>query len=150
MTRTIAKMLIFTLAGIRFVLDLDHVVEVLEHLAGRLDMQRSDLRQGIVAALAFRQTTIPVVDPTLPFGLVSDIGLSQRSALVLRGSEGNWAILVDRVEGLVPTAVFSRARVPMLLRATPGFADVQVLLVEDAPLMVFEPERFYGINQARP
>jgi len=150
MTRAIGKMLIFTLADICFVLDLDHVVEVLDQMSGRLDAQRSDLRQGIVAALEFRNTTIPVIDPTLPFGLVSNVGLSQRSALVLRGSEGNWAILVDRVEGLMPTDAFSRARVPALLRATPGFADVEVLLVADAPLMVFEPERFYGINQAHP
>jgi len=148
MTNAIGKMLIFALAGVRFVLDLDHVVEVLEQLSGRLDVERSDLRQGIVAALDFRHTTIPVIDPTLALGLVSEIGLSQRSALVLRGSEGNWAILVDRVEGLAPTTLFSRAHVPALLRAAPGFADIQVLLAEDAPLMVFEPERFYGIHRA--
>jgi len=148
MSKATGKMLIFVLAGVRFVLDLDHVVEVLEQLSGRLDMQHSDLRQGIVAALEFRHTAIPVIDPTLHLGLISDIGLSQRSTLVLRSSEGNWAILVDRVEGLAPTTLFSRAHVPALLRATPDYADIQVLLVEDAPLMVFEPERFYGIHRA--
>lgn len=149
MTGTIGKMLIFDLSDIRFVLDLDHVVEVLEQLTGRLDTQRRDLRQGIVAALEFRHTTIPVIDPTHQLGLVSDIDFSQRTAVVLRGSEGNWAILVDRVEGLAPLTRFSRAHVPALLQATPGFADVQVLLAEDAPLMVFEPEYFYGINRDR-
>jgi chemotaxis signal transduction protein len=149
MTKAVGKMLIFVLAGVRFVLDLDHVVEVLEQLAGRLDVQRSDLRQGIVAALEFRHTAIPVIDPTLSLGLVSDIGLSQRSALVLWGSEGNWAILADRVEGLVPSTLLSRAHVPALLRAAPGYADIQVLLEGDAPLMVFEPERFYGMSRAR-
>jgi hypothetical protein len=149
MTNADEKMLIFVLAGIRFVLDLDHVVEVLEQLSGRLDVQRSDLRQGIVAALEFRHTAIPVIDPTLSLGLVSDVGLTRRSALVLRGSEGNWAILVDRVEGLMPGTVFSRAHIPHLLRAAPGCADTQVLLVEDTPHMVFEPERFYGINRAQ-
>lgn len=149
MTKAVGKMLIFVLADIRFVLDLDHVVEVLEQLSGRLDVQRSDLRQGIVAALEFRHTAIPVIDPTLSLGLVSAIGLNQRTALVLRGSEGNWAILVDRVEGLAPGTLFSRAHVPALLRAAPGCDDIQVLLVEDAPLMVFEPERFYGINRAQ-
>lgn len=149
MTKAVGKMLIFVLAGIRFVLDLDHVVEVLEQQSGRLDVQRSDLRQGIVAALEFRHTAIPVIDPTLSLGLVSDIGMSQRSILVLRGSEGNWAILADRIEGLAPGTLFSRAHVPALLRAAPGWADIQVLLLEDAPLMVFEPERYYGINRAQ-
>ncbi len=149
MTKADGKMLIFVLAGIRFVLDLDHVVEVLEQLSERLDVQRSDLRQGIVAALEFRHTAIPVIDPTLLLGLVSDISLARRSALVLHGSEGNWAILVDRVEGLAASALFNRAHVPALLRAAPGCGDIQVLLVENAPLMVFEPERFYGINRAQ-
>lgn len=149
MTNADGKMLVFVLAGIRFVLDLDHVVEVLAQLSGRLDVQRSDLRQGIVAALGFRHTAIPVIDPTLSLGLVSDVDLTQRSALVLHGSEGNWAILVDRVEGLAPDTLFSRAEVPALLRTSPGYADIQVLLVEDAPLMVFEPERFYGINRVQ-
>jgi hypothetical protein len=143
-------MLIFTLAGIRFVLDLDHVVEVLEQLSGRLDARRSDLRQSIVGALDFRHTAIPLIDPTLMLGLVSSVDLSLRNALVLRGSEGNWAILVDRVEGLVPADIFCRAIIPALLQVEPGFAGAEVMLAENVPLMVFEPERFYGINRVCP
>jgi chemotaxis signal transduction protein len=154
MVKAVGKMLIFTLADIRFVLDLDHVVEVIEQLPGRLDSQRSDLRHGIIAALDFRHTAIPLIDPTLMLGLVSAIKVPQRSALVLRGSEGNWAILVDRVEGLAPTGSFSRAIIPALLKASTTFSHAEVMLAEDVPHMVFEPERFYGINhginQARP
>lgn len=150
MVRAPGKMLIFTLAGIRFVLDLDYVVEVLEQLSGRLDARRSDLRQSIVGALDFRHTAIPLVDPTLMLGLVSAIDISARNALVLRGSEGNWAILVDQVAGLAPVDSFSRAIVPALLQVVPGFACAEVMLAEDVPLMVFEPERFYGIDRVRP
>lgn len=150
MVRAPGKMLIFTLAGIRFVLDLDHVVEVLEQMSGRLDSRRSDLRQGIVGAMEFRHTAIPIVDPTLMLGLVSTIDIFRRSALVLSGSEGNWAILVDRVEGLVSVDSFSRAIVPALLRAAQGFAHAEVMLAEEVPHMVFEPEQFYGINRQRP
>ncbi|MBW6509370.1 MAG: chemotaxis protein CheW [Desulfuromonadales bacterium] len=144
------KRLIFTLAGIRFVLDLDHVVEVLEQLAGRLDSRRSDLRKGIVGALDFRHTVIPLIDPTLMLGLVSAAHIFQRSVLVLCGSEGNWAVLVDRVEGLAPADSFRRAIIPPLFQSAPGFAGAEVVLAEDAPLMVFEPERFYGINRDLP
>ncbi len=149
MTRTPGKKLIFTLAETRFVLDLDHVVEVLEQLSGRLDFHRSDPQHGIIAALEFRHTIIPLIDPAGMLGLVSTIDYHQRSALVLRGSEGNWAILVDRVEGLAAADRFRRAIIPALLQATPDFARVEVVLAEDAPLMVFEPERFYGCDQVR-
>lgn len=149
MVGTIAKRLVFTLAGIRFVIDLDHVVEVLEQLAGRLDPQRSDLRHGIVAALTFRHTTIPLIDPTLMLGLVSAFPLTERSALVLRGSEGNWALLVDRVEGLASADNFNNATIPPLLKASADFANIEVKLADGVPFVIFEPERFYGINQVR-
>ena len=144
---TTAKVLVFSLAEIRFVLDLDHVVEVLEQLEPRLDPGRSDLRQGIVAALDFRHTAIPAVDPTLKLGLVSATSYVDRVALVLRGSEGNWAVLVDDIEGLMSADTMVRATLPVLLKATPEYSGVQVMLADGVPLVVFEPERFYGINQ---
>jgi len=150
MVASIAKRLVFTLAGIRFVIDLDHVVEVLEQLSGRLDSQRSDLRHGIVAALTFRHTAIPLIDPTLMLGLVSAIPFAERSALVLRSSEGNWALLVDRVEGLAAAESFNKAAIPPLLKASADFANIEVMLAEGVPFVIFEPERFYGINQDRP
>ena len=147
MVGTIGRVLVFTLAEIRFVLDLDHVVEVLEQLESRLDPGRSDLRHGIVAALDFRHTTIPAVDPTLKLGLVSATRYVDRVALVLRGSEGNWAVLVDQVEGLRSADTLERVSLPALLKAAPGYSGAQVMLADGVPLMVFEPERFYGINQ---
>ncbi|MFO7765564.1 MAG: chemotaxis protein CheW [Pelovirga sp.] len=147
MAGTIGRVLVFSLAEIRFVLDLDHLVEVLDQLELRLDSSRSDLRQGIVAALDFRHTAIPAVDPTLKLGLVSATRYVDRVALVLRGSEGNWAVLVDQIEGLMPADALVRATLPVLLKATPEYSDAQVMLADGVPLVVFEPERFYGINQ---
>ncbi len=147
MASTTGKVLVFSLAEIRFVLDLDHVVEVLEQLEPRLDPSRSDLRQGIVAALDFRHTAIPAVDPTLKLGLVSATRYAEKVALVLRGSEGNWAVLIDQIEGLVPAAAMVRATLPALFKVTPEYSETQVMLADGVPLVVFEPERFYGINQ---
>lgn len=147
MAETNKRMLIFELAEISFALDLEHVVEVLENLDGLLDMNRSDLRHGIVAALDFRHTWIPAVDPTLQLALVSQFGLQDRVALVLRSSEGNWAILVDQVAQLMALEKLCPAEVPVLLKVNPGRSCHQVMLADRVPIVVFEPERFYGISQ---
>lgn len=141
------KALIFHLAGNGFVIDLQHVVEVFENLADLLDVGRSDLKSGIVAALNFRHTWIPAVDPTLELALVSSVLPEQRAALILRGSEGNWAILVDRVGSLVTIERPTFAVLPMLLRVSAAKAYQQVLLADEVPFVVFEPERFYGMSR---
>ena len=56
------RLLIFRLGGVGFVLSLGSVVEVIDQIVERLDFERSDSDYGIVAALNFRHTLIPVVD----------------------------------------------------------------------------------------
>ncbi|MCW8859500.1 MAG: chemotaxis protein CheW [Deltaproteobacteria bacterium] len=144
MAATTNKNLIFRLGGIGFLLDLDHVVEVVEQIAEILDPSRSDIGRGIVSALKFRKTWIPVVDPALKLGLISSVKIKEKTALVLQGIEGNWAILVDQVVELSSGEHLRLCDTPFLLKVSAMGCYSELLLLNNEPLVVFEPERHYG------
>ncbi len=136
--------LIFRLGGVGFLLKLVDVVEVVTQITDALDPGRSVIGQGIVSALRFRQTWIPAVDPALRLDILSAVELQDKVAVILRGSEGNWALLVDRVEELSSIDKFQPCEIPFLLKvAAMGFYS-QIHLLDDEPMIVFEPERYYG------
>lgn len=138
------RKLVFYLGGIGFLLELVSVVEVVAQIAGILDSGRSDIGRGIVAVLKFRQTWIPVVDPVLKMDVLSSVKLKDKVIIVLRGSEGNWALLVDRVEELLSVERFQPCEIPFLLKAAAiGFYS-QIKLLNNEPMVVFEPECYYG------
>ncbi len=139
-----SKKLIFRLGEIGFVLELTAVVEVVEHLADSLDSSCSDLGRDIVSALLFRQALIPVVDPTLKLNIISPVELKDKIAIVLRSTEGNWALLVDKVEKMVVAKSFQPCEFPYLLRIATAGIYSQVKLFAGEPLVVFDPERYYG------
>lgn len=136
--------LIFRLGGVGFLLELVDVVEVVNQITEALDPGRSDIGQGIVSALKFRQTWIPVVDPALKLDIFSVVKLKDKAAVILHGSEGNWALLVDQVEELSAVENFRPCEVPFLLKvAATGFYS-QIKLLHNEPMIVFEPEYYYG------
>ena len=142
------RKLIFRLGEMGFLLEMANVVEVIEQVEEILDPGRSDIARGIVSALQFRQTWIPAVDPTLKLNVSSAVKLQDKVVVVLSGSEGNWALLVDQVKLLSTAETFHSCEVPFLLKvATMSFYS-QIELLHDEPLIVFEPERFYGIAAA--
>ena len=143
-----SKKLIFRLGKTGFLLELGEVVEVVEHIAGALDSSRSDIGRGIVSALQFRQTWIPVVDPALKLDICSEVKLQDKIAVILRGSEGNWALLVDRVDELSATENFQTCEIPFLLRVAAMSFYSQIKLLDNEPMIVFEPERYYGSTAA--
>ena len=96
MVQAAAKKLIFRLGEVGFVLDLACIVEVCEHIVDTVDFRKTDLDSGIVGSLLFRRTLIPVIDPTLRLELSSSTATGDKVVLVLRSSEGNWALLVDQ------------------------------------------------------
>lgn len=143
-----SKKLIFRLGETGFLLELGEVVEVVEQIAGALDSSRSDIGRGIISALRFRQTWIPVVDPASKLDICSEVKLQDKIAIVLHGSEGNWALLVDQVDELSAAENFQPCEIPFLLRvAAMGFYS-QIKLLSNEPMVVFEPERYYGSTAA--
>jgi len=138
------RALTFRLGDAGFLLGIQNLVEVLGSVSGLLDFSKNDLQNSIVAALDFRRTLIPAVDPARGFGIDSRVKLQDKIALVLGGSEGNWAILVDQVEELTGDEKLLPCAFPDLLRPAVEGVYTQVRLINDEPYVVFEPENFYG------
>ena len=138
------RTLIFRLGDISFLLDLSQVVEVVEQTTKRLDPARSDISHGIVSALWFRKTWIPVVDPALRLNISTTVRMEDKTMIVLRGSEGNWAILVDRISDVSQVENFKPCGIPFLLRVSATGFYSQVKLFNNRPVVVFEPEKYYG------
>ena len=140
------RLLIFRLGGVGFVLSLGSVVEVIDQIVERLDFERSDSDHGIVAALHFRHTLIPVVDPTLRLGIVSPVLHADRKIIVLQGTEGNWALLADSIDELAVVQDLKDCLLPSWLSHKVKGLYSQVKLSGSEPLIVFEAEHFYGMN----
>ena len=138
------KQLIFRLGGVGFLLKLEHLIEIVEPVALRIDPARSDISRAIVCALHFRGTWIAAVDPTLKMNLQPSRPLRQRTALVLEGNEGRWAILVDRTVSLVATEKLQPCEITQLLKVQAVGCYAQVKLLDNEPLVEFEAANFYG------
>ena len=136
--------LVFRLGSIGFLLDLVDVIEVVEQVSDSLDSSSSVIGLGIVSALEFRQTWIPVVDPTLRLDISSSIKMKDKVAVILRGSEGSWALLVDKVEEMAAACDFVSCEIPFLLKVSAMEFYSQIKLLHGEPLIVFEPELYYG------
>ncbi len=144
MTQAVARKLIFRLSGVAFSLDLSFIVEICEPATALLDTSCADTDAGIVGSLSFRNTKVPAIDPALVFDLPASIPYSAKTALLLNSSEGNWALLVDRVGEISQADKFKPLVIPPLLRGTIGGSYSQVELFDREPVVCFEPERFYG------
>ena len=148
MAHAAARKLIFRLGETGFLLDLARVVEICEQLTDNFNPSQADLGQGIVGALLFRKTQVPVVDPALHLKTHSELAITEKSALILSGSEGNWALLVDRVEELVAEDKLQTCSIPPLLKIAVAGYYKQVSLLAGEPLIHFEPEPYYGASPA--
>ena len=138
------RKMIFRLGEVGFLLEVTDVVEVVDQIEEILDPARSDIGRGIISALRFRQTWIPAVDPTLKLDISSAVRLKDKVAVVLCSSEGNWALLVDQVNLLSVADRFQPCEIPFLLKVAAMSFYSQIKLFHNEPMIVFEPERFYG------
>jgi len=146
MSHAVARNLIFRLGETGFLLDLEQVVEICEQLTENFNPSRTDMGQGIVGSLLFRQTQVPVVDPALHLRTHSQLAINQKSALVLKGPEGNWALLVDRVEGITPADKLQKCNIPPLLKSSIDGYYSKVSLLLNEPIVHFDSERYYGLT----
>jgi chemotaxis signal transduction protein len=138
------RKLIFRLGEVGFLLELTDVVEVVDQIAKIIDPGRSDMSQGIVFALQFRQTWIPAIDPALILDIPSATKLSEKIAIIVRSPEGNWALLVDRIDELSATEKMTSCEIPSLLKVPAMGFYSQIKLLNQEPMIVFEPELYYG------
>jgi len=132
------------IGGVGCLLNLNWIVEICEQIDLLLDFNHSDQRAGIVGSLSFRQTRIPVVDPTLFLGLDSHVAIGDRTALVLGSSEGNWAFVVDQVVEICPADRLVACEIPLLLKSSVAGYYSKIELFREEPVIVLDPEYFYG------
>jgi chemotaxis signal transduction protein len=145
MTTVDDRFLVFRLGEYGFVLALDNVVEVVDHVIDKFDFKKKDPVFGIVAAFEFRQTLIPVVDPALRLGIKSPAGFEQKHVVVLQGSEGCWALLIDAIEELTSERNLQVCKLtPLLQKMTNLLLCNRLKMFKNEPLIVFSPEHFYG------
>ena len=141
-----SKKLIFRLGKIGFLLDLAAIVEIVEDVENSLDSSCSDVGRGIVSAMCFRSALIPVVDPSFKLEVSTTVKLSEKIAIVLHGTEGNWAILVDQIGDVVEVSKFKTCEFPFLFRASAAGYYSQIMLYNDDPYVVYEPEHSYSAD----
>jgi chemotaxis signal transduction protein len=144
MARIEQRSLIFHIGDVGFLLEYHHIVEVLGAVGDAFDFNRSDLRNHIVAAIDFRKTLIPVFDPAGLLNITSAGKIRGKSIIVLRSTEGNWALAVDGIDELTARERFLPCTVPDLLKPFVGGYYSQIRLIEEKPYVVFDPEKFYG------
>ena len=125
-------------------IDLSSIVEIREEIAELLDLSKNDQRFGIVGAMNFRQTRIPAVDPGLHLNLGLKTAPENRTALILKSPEGNWALLVDRVDKICPHDRLASCDIPPLLKEASLGCYMKIGLIQEEPMVVLNPEQFYG------
>lgn len=139
---TVPRRLLFRIASARFSLALGDLVEIQEHVAEHIDFDKVDHDLFVVGALPFRRTMIPI------YGLAErlDFESTQRDiALVLNSPEGNWALLVDRVEGFYPETDFIDRPVSRLLKSDGWRCFNEVSLLKGVPYLKLElPACYHG------
>lgn len=136
MINSSGKRLVFRLADIGFSLPIENLLEILEVDEGTLDETAADANLGLLGLVAFRDEAIYLRD------IYSHLGLTTLARpglyLVVAGSDGAWALPVDRIEGIFAASEFRLRSLPSLLTSAPlPFANVDLWRGE--PLVRFDP-----------
>ncbi|MCF6177993.1 MAG: chemotaxis protein CheW [Geopsychrobacter sp.] len=110
----ISRRLLFRIGIYGFCLSLDNLVEIREQVIGLIDYRSQEAR-SVVGTFSFRQTKIPVLDLAPQLELLP---LNSGNALILQGAEGDWALLVDHVDGFCAVSEMTDLQLPHLLQRT--------------------------------
>lgn len=140
-----SRRLLFVLGGLGFCLDLHELVEICDGVEILTESRLRDSLRAVCGGMVFRRTTIPVVDLRSRLGLVVDPEARQPGkALVLHSREGNWALLVDEVEGFQPTNVMQDLDLPPMLVAPGWRCFRQIALHQSRPFIKLDLQACYG------
>lgn len=144
MTGMSDKRLVFRIAGVGFALALEDLVEIREAGAGVLDRSAADPENGLLGLLDYRDEAIHAVNVRQKVGLSAPESF-EVAYIVVSGSDGVWAMPVDKVEGIFPVEEFKVYEVPLLLRVNSELPYQTLQVWRSEPLISCEPlmlERF--------
>ena len=132
------KRLVFRIAGVGFVLSLEDLVEIREAEAGVLDRSAADPEAGLLGLLAYRDEAIHAINIRQRLDLPAPESF-ETAYIVVNGSDGVWAMPVDKVEGIFPAEDFIPHEVPLLLRMNGDLPYQALHLWRSEPMIGFEP-----------
>ncbi len=138
------KRLVFRIAGIGFALSLEDLVEIREAGAGVLDRSAADPEAGLLGLLDFHDEAIHAINVRQRVGLPAPERY-EAAYVVVNGSDGAWAMPVDKVEGIFPAEEFRIYEVPLLLRMNAELPYQTLQIWRSEPLISCDPlalERF--------
>jgi chemotaxis signal transduction protein len=144
MTGMSDKRLVFRIAGVGFALSLEDLVEIREAGAGVLDRSAADPEMALLGLLDYRDEAIHAINIRQKIGLPAPESF-ETAYVVVNGSEGVWAMPVDKVEGIFPAEEFRTLEVPLLLRINAELPYQSIQVWRSEPLVSCEPlalERF--------
>ena len=142
------KKLVFRIAGVGFALSLEDLVEIREAGAGVLDRSAADPEVGLLGLIEYRDEAIHAINVRQKLGLPSPERF-EAAYIVVNGSDGAWAMPVDKVEGIFPTDEFSVYEVPLLLRVNSELPYQTLLMWQAEPLISFEPLEMERFGEAK-
>lgn len=145
MTSVGSRRLLFAISDLSFCLDLRELVEICEDIEVLTGPHPSDFGHAVPRAMVFRRTQIPLVDLRSRLGLVAAPSTRKAlNALVLSSSEGNWALLIDEVEGFQPTVSMQDLDLPPMLIAPGWRCFKQIALYQARPFIKLDLQACYG------
>jgi len=140
-----SRRLLFRVGVLGFCLDLCELVDICEDFEILNTPRLHDAGQAVCGGMVFRRTTIPVVDLRSRLGLgASSPARQPHNALVLHSREGNWALLIDQVEGFQPSASMQDLPLPPLLVAPGWRCFEQIALYQARPFIKLDLHACYG------
>jgi chemotaxis signal transduction protein len=148
MTEMSDKRLVFRIAGVGFVLSLENLVEIRESGAGVLDRSAADPEVGLLGLIEFRDEAIHAINIRQKLDLPAPDDF-EPAYVVVNGSDGAWAMPVDRIEGIFPAEEFSVIEVPLLLRMNAELPYQTLHVWKDEPLVSCEPMALESFGAAQ-
>ncbi|PLX77276.1 MAG: hypothetical protein C0615_05445 [Desulfuromonas sp.] len=144
----IDKKLVFRIAEVGFSLSLDDLVEIREAGAGVLDRSAADPEMGLLGLISYRDEAIHAINVRQRLGLPAPESF-ESAYVVVNGSDGVWALPVDKVEGIFPADQFRVCEVPLLLRMHSALPYQTIQVWHREPLVGFEPLALEQVGAAR-
>jgi len=148
MTGMSDKRLVFRIAGVGFALSLEDLIEIREAGAGVLDRSAADPENGLLGLLDYRDEAIHAVNVRQKVGLPAPESF-EVAYIVVNGSDGAWAMPVDKVEGIFPVEEFKVYEVPLLLRVNSELPYQTLQVWRSEPLVSCEPQTLERFGEAK-
>ncbi len=148
MTGMSDKRLVFRIAGVGFALSLEDLVEIREAGAGVLDRSAADPENGLLGLLDYRDEAIHAVNVRQKVGLPAPESF-EVAYIVVNGTDGVWAMPVDKVEGIFPVEEFKVYEVPLLLRVNSELPYQTLQVWRSEPLISCEPQTLERFGEAK-